>query len=435
MTTTELEAVMDANFKKNSEALVLRVSEEGKAKGLNENEIKSIVASELKDFQKTEDLKKDVRAESMMVWEKMMATNESKGYVPPKEKDVVSHMIVSGLKAMEMEKATNIKNVGADSIIAAAKKCYPEEKGLHDLMTKTMTAGVPTAGGFGIPQIMIPGYIDYLWNGTILDKLGIPKYPMVNGNLSMPRLDSVSEASWEGELPDQDTSEPTFGNINLRAKKLFVKAIVSNSLLRQNTVGVDSIVSNNLRRASIKKLDQAFLYGLGSENVPRGLKYVTDIQTTGGIVNSTNALGLTMPIDMVALLEQANVPMDAAMWLFSPVGKSWLSGKAFSSGPFAWAEEIARSKTVNGIPFISSASVEKASDSAYSDFWLLDASLLMWGVSYDISLEMSREGSFVSGGQTINAFDKDVTLIRCISEHDFACQQPKAVVYGQFTKV
>jgi hypothetical protein len=95
---------------------------------------------------------------------------------------------------------------------------------------------------------------------------------------------------------------------------------------------------------------------------------------------------------------------------------------------------MASSKTINGFPFISSASVEKDGSSAYSDFWLVDASMILWGVAYDLSLEMSREGTFTSGSDTISAFDQDLTLIRIIGEHDFGVRQPKAVLYGQYSK-
>ena len=87
-------------------------------------------------------------------------------------------------------------------------------------------------------------------------------------------------------------------------------------------------------------------------------------------------------------------------------------------------------------PFFSSSTVQAnlSASPAYSDFWVADFSLALWGVSYDISLELSREGTFVSGGQTISAFDQDLTLIRIIAEHDFSMRQPMAAVYAQYAK-
>ena len=48
--------------------------------------------------------------------------------------------------------------------------------------------------------------------------------------------------------------------------------------------------------------------------------------------------------------------------------------------------------------------------------------------------DVSREGTFISGGQTISAFDRDLTLIRLITEVDFACRHPQAFVKGTFAQ-
>jgi hypothetical protein len=57
----------------------------------------------------------------------------------------------------------------------------------------------------------------------------------------------------------------------------------------------------------------------------------------------------------------------------------------------------------------------------------------MFGISKDISIEVSREGTFTNNGNVISAFDKDLTLIRLIAEVDFACRQPKAFVHGTYS--
>jgi HK97 family phage major capsid protein len=87
--------------------------------------------------------------------------------------------------------------------------------------------------------------------------------------------------------------------------------------------------------------------------------------------------------------------------------------------------------------FLSSSTVSYTpanGGAAYSDFWIGDFSQFIWGVGYDLSIEMSREGSYVSGGSTVSAFQKDLTLVRLISEHDFACRQPKAFVKGTYSQ-
>ncbi len=431
MTTEELELFFAEQFKKNMDKERATIVEECSKKGMGEAELKAAVDAHLKSKELDEDKRKALRAEMMEQFEIASITAGSKGLGEPKPHEIVSQMLVVGLKAMEEQKQLNIKNVPYDAILSVAKKIYPEGKLLHGLMQKTLTAGTPALGGFTIPQILIPDYIKFLYANTILDKLGVQKVPMPAGNFSLPRMDASSAVGWVGETESKDETNQGFGAVNLRAKKLKAMTAISNTLLRQNVVGLDSWVSMDLQTQARIALDKAFLYGLGTEFTPKGLKKITGIQTAGG---TTTALAVDTPIDVMALLEEANVPMINPFWILSPIGKAWMSGKAFASGPFAWAEEMNKLKTLNSVPFVSSSSVEKASDLTYSDFWLLDAALVLWGVSYDLSIEMSREGTFTSGGQTVSAFDQDLTLIRVIGEHDFAVRQPKAVVYAQYKK-
>ena len=108
--------------------------------------------------------------------------------------------------------------------------------------------------------------------------------------------------------------------------------------------------------------------------------------------------------------------------------------KAFASGPFAWSDEMARTGKLRGFDFHSSSTVKyDATGTPYADFWLGDFAEMMFGVAHDITIEISREGSFNDRGTIVNAFDQDLTLIRLITECDFACRQPKAFVKGTFT--
>ena len=435
MTMKELEEFFKKQFEVNMAAERTRLEADLKAKGLAAEAITAEVEKALKPKELEEGQKSKLRAEMMEQFEIAAAASSSIGLKAPEPHQIIGQMIVSGLKAMIEKNVTNVKNVPKDFILDVAKRAFPDSKALHGMMQKELTAGLPSAGGFTIPQIMLPDYIKFLYNATILDKLGITRVPMPNGNFSLPRMDATSAVGWVGEIQAIADTQPVFDAVNLRSKKLKAMTAISNSLLRQNVVGLDAWVSQDLQTVSRIALDTAFLYGAGTDFTPRGLKNIPGIQVdpNGG---TSVAYAKETPINMIALLEQANVPMNNVAWIFSPVGKSWILQQAFASGPWAWADEMLRNKTLNGYPFFSSSTVQAnlSASPAYSDFWVADFSLALWGVSYDISLELSREGTFVSGGQTISAFDQDLTLIRIIAEHDFSMRQPMAAVYAQYAK-
>ena len=347
---------------------------------------------------------------------------------------IVNQMIASAVSAMGHKDAHNITQVSPEEVLAQAKKDFPYSKALHSVLEarcKTMTAGTPSEGGFTVPLAFSGEYIDALVANTLIDKLNIRRVPLVHGNLSIPRMDTTSAISWGGEETVGGITEPTFGEVNMRAKKLFAKTAMSNTLIRESGVNIEGWVAEDLMRKARIALDDALLNGTGSQYQPLGLANNPNVQTSG---SSSTAFGLTTPNDMVALLEQANVRMENVHWLLNPMGESWIRNKAFSSGPFAWSDEMSRTGKLRGYDFHSSSTVKYVDTATdYADFWLGDFAEMMFGISKDISIEVSREGTFTNNGNVISAFDKDLTLIRLIAEVDFACRQPKAFVHGTYS--
>ena len=347
---------------------------------------------------------------------------------------IVNQMIASAVSAMGHKDAHNITQVSPEEVLEQAKKDFPYSKALHSVLEarcKTMTAGTPSEGGFTVPLAFSGEYIDALVANTLIDKLNIRRVPLVHGNLSIPRMDTTSAISWGGEETVGGITEPTFGEVNMRAKKLFAKTAMSNTLIRESGVNIEGWVAEDLMRKARIALDDALLNGTGSQYQPLGLANNPNVQTSG---SSSTAFALTTPNDMVALLEQANVRMENVHWLLNPMGESWIRNKAFSSGPFAWSDEMSRTGRLRGYEFHSSSTVKYVDTTTdYADFWLGDFAEMMFGISKDISIEVSREGTFTNNGNVISAFDKDLTLIRLIAEVDFACRQPKAFVHGTYS--
>jgi HK97 family phage major capsid protein len=248
-------------------------------------------------------------------------------------------------------------------------------------------------------------------------------------------MDETSAVSWVGETPKNGTTQPTFGEVNMRAKKLCAKTAISNTLIRESGVNLEGWIAEDLMRKARIALDEAMLNGTGTEYTPLGLAHTNGVQTAGG---ATTAFGLTTPNDLVALLELANVRMENVHWLLNPMGESWIRNKAFSSGPFAWSNEMATTGKLRGYEFHSSSTVKytpaTGGASAFAEFWLGDFAEMMFGVSRDLQIEISREGTFTANGQIISAFDRDLTLVRLITECDFACRQPKAFIKGTFAE-
>lgn len=363
---------------------------------------------------------------------KEAVSKDEESFVKETPVTIVNQMIAAAASAMGATGKSNVAQVSNEEIYNQAKKDFPYAKRLHKVLEqkKTLNAGTPSDGGFTVPLAFSGEYIDALVANTLIDKLNIRRVPLIHGNLSIPRMDTTSSVSWVGETSTGGVTQPVFGEVNMRAKKLKAITAISNTLLNESGVNLEGWIAEDLMRKTKIALDDAMINGSGSQYQPLGLKNNGGIQTL-----SASALALTTPNDMVALLQQANVRLENVHWLLNPIGESWIRNKAFTSGPFAWSDEMARTGKLRGFDFHSSSTIGyDGSGTPNADFWVGDFAEMMFGIARDITIEISKEGSFQSGGQTVSAFDQDLTLVRMITECDFACRQPKAFVKATLTQ-
>lgn len=435
MEMKELERIIDERSAKQAEIVKNDLQKE-LGSGVSQAQIDEAVAKAVKEINAKAEQDKADNVKYLEAFKEAVSKDE-KSFVKETPVTIVNQMIASAASAMGAKGAHNVAQVSNEEILNQAKKDFPYSKALHSVLNqrKELTAGVPADGGFTVPLAFSGEYIDALTANTLIDKLNIRKVPLVHGNLSIPRMDTTSAAGWVGETSTGNYTQPSFGEVNMRAKKLKAITAISNTLLNESGVNLEGWIADDLMRKARIVLDEAMLNGTGSQYQPLGLANNAAVQATG---SSSTALALTTPNDMVALLQQANVRMENVHWLLNPIGESWLRNKAFTSGPFAWSEEMARTNKLRGFDFHSSSTVAYTPASggaaAYADFWLGDFSEMMFGVSRDLTIEISREGSYTDNGNIVNAFDSDLTLIRLITECDFACRQPKAFVHGTFAE-
>ena len=134
---------------------------------------------------------------------------------------IVNQMIAAAASAMGTKGVSSVSQLSGKDILEQAKKAFPYSKALHNvLQTKALNEGTPSDGGFTVPLAFSGEYIDALVANTLIDKLNIRKVPLVHGNLSIPRMDTTSSVSWVGEISSAGATQPTFGEVNMKAKKL-----------------------------------------------------------------------------------------------------------------------------------------------------------------------------------------------------------------------
>ena len=389
---------------------------------MTKEELESMIAAgveaKLKDTKAEQ--KSALRAEMQEAYEAAHQENERKGY---KEEP-------AEIKFAKLVNLYGNANGDIERMKSLSEKMYGDDKEIKGYVAKALEAGVPSAGGFAIPQVLSSRVIEALYAQTFLEKVGVSRIPMPNGNVRMARMDTSSTVGWVGELPAATPTQPVFGDINLAAKKLFAISEISNSLTRFNAVGIEGWLARDLQKKFRLALDYAALYGSGTSYTPAGLTSL-GVQTSG---STSTALTQLIPDEMIALLKAANVPMTNVHWIMHPNMEAWLKNLKTTTGAWIFRQEMIENGRLCGYPYhVTTQSSYTDTTTDYADLWLGDFDEFLWGTGLDMELRMSQDATFVSGGTTYSAFQRDSALVRVVGEHDFNVMHPVSFVKGTYS--
>ena len=361
-----------------------------------------------------------LRQETQELFEKSLHDNRTGGNEPTEIERFGRFIIACGCTAHEKYRNQPVQDI--------YKTFWPDDKAMYQAIQKTMEVSVPTSGGFGVPQILSPRTIEYLYANAILSKVGVTKFSMPSGNISLVRNDAPPSGGWGNENTDAIKTAMTIGRVNLSSKKYTAIVPISNTLLRTNAVDINGWVVKALQRQFGIALDTAFLYGTGVSGQPLGITLQTGIATGG---TSSTVLPQDGPIQIVQQMKQANVQMVNPYWLLAPSTTGFPLALKTSTGYYLYRDEMMLKGTLNGVKYHESSTVSFTTNgtasSDYGDFILVDLDQVIWAVGMDMEITVSREANYVNGGTQYSAFSRDETLIRVIGEHDFGVMQPKAV--------
>lgn len=315
----------------------------------------------------------------------------------------------------------------------AANTIY-ERFGDAEVAKALNTAGTSTGGAL-IPQNYAAELIELLRSTTVVRRLNPVTLPMPSGNMTIPRLAAGAAAGYQGELDDITMSQETFDTVQLNAKKLTALVPVSNDLIRRSVLGVEAIIRDDLLQTLARREDLAFLIGDGSGGSPIGMLnqcaasqklIVAALPTTGNADVLTAVTGTVYNATLA--LEQNMSRMIRPAWIFSPVTRVFLETLRDQVGNFVFANEI-QNGTFRGFPFLTSQQIPTNLNTGTvpspinngSYLFLADFADIIIADTYNVVIEGSDVASYKDGGGNIvSAFQRDQSVFRVISEHDFA---------------
>jgi HK97 family phage major capsid protein/HK97 family phage prohead protease len=273
-------------------------------------------------------------------------------------------------------------------------------------MSRTMNTTNSSAVVFDDKQY--GNLIDALTPFSTILQLPVTTLPNNNGNITIPRISSLSTAAWvSSEGGDVSASDPSLDTVSLTERVLGCYTDLTRLLLNNSdNFSTENMVRNNLLRATGVALDNAALNGSGSSGEPTGLVNVSGVNTT--TFSSSGAPTYAEYVAQEAAIWADNKSLDgnATAYLLTPA----LAGAAKALNTTGAGSPAAmRDGFLNGFPVLISSQVP-ANNSIIGDF--SEFIVATWGGG--IEVEASREALFLSGG----------LRLRILTSMDFAVKHP-----------
>lgn len=299
----------------------------------------------------------------------------------------------------------------------------------HSGISAALSGATDAAGGVTVPRPLAAQVIELLRPRVVMRRAGTRTFPMPAGQIRWAKQTGAATAAYGAENSAITASEPTFGKIDQTFKKLGALVPVGNSLLRHSGVAMAMMSRDDLITVMGLREDLGFLRNDGTGDLPKGaVAWCLPGNVQAAVLNTVAAIepAIARAIDKV---ETANVAMTNCGWIMRPDVKNYLASRRDANN-WPLYPSIESSGTLKGYPIYTTTQLPNNLGAATdeSEIIFADFAQMMIGDSMTLSLAVSAEASYVDGGgNTVSAFQRDLTLMRAVAEHDFAPAQDVAI--------
>ena len=292
----------------------------------------------------------------------------------------------------------------------------------HGQLSAALSGATEAAGGVTIPRPMAEEMIGLLRARVVVRASGARTFPMPAGQIRHAKQIASATASYGAENAAIAASEPAFDKLDQSFKILTGLVPIGNALLRHTGVQMAQLVRDDLLTVMALREDLAFLRGDGLANTPKGLRnwMLTANWPVAAVAASAAAADLALR-RAVSRVEDANVAMTAPGCIMRASTKNWLASLRDAVG-FLLYPSINDSGTLLGFPIRVTSQVPNnlGGGGNETEVYFGDFAEAMIGDSMVMTLSVSTEAGYHDGTSFVSAYQNDLTLIRAVSEHDFA---------------
>lgn len=301
----------------------------------------------------------------------------------------------------------------------------------HSGISAALSGATETAGGVTVPRAMATEMIELLRSRVVVRAAGARTFPMPAGQIRHAKQTASATAGYAAENAQIAASEPEFGKIDQSFKKLTGLVPVGNSLLRHSGIAMAQTVRDDLLKVMARREDLAFIRGDGSANSPTGIRNwllaANWIAALNSGVAATAVAAEAALRSVVSRVEDADISMANPGWIMRASSKNFLANLRDATGNKLFPSIEANGQLL-GAPIHTTSQVPNNLGTAgdETEIYFGDFSEAMIGDSMDLSIGVSTEAGYHDGSSWVSAFQNDLTLMRAISEHDFALEHDEA---------
>ncbi len=348
------------------------------------------------------------------------------------------------IAAMWMAKAAgDAECKNTDLAIAEIQKHWrgpavaPTVKWLQHVKT-TMSAGNASTIGDMIQPAYDPEWIRLLRNNAVVRGIARTK-PMPRGAASRRRQLTAGTATYQGENDAIAASNLTVGRLALSYKKLTALMVESNDVFRFSSGESDQLIQEDILAICGLREDRACLVGnppidIGS---PQGMRYQMHADNVFAAAGTSLANFQADLTKLVRLVEDANVPVttETGYFIMSP-GTWWvIFALATTTGDWVFAQMLMQGRLLGyrvlKTTQLSNSQLNTWAGSSGSSLGMImfahAPALEIWD-SLQRLVEVFPNGAYYDASSAVvkSGISQDETVVRCISEHDFALVYDKA---------
>jgi len=322
-----------------------------------------------------------------------------------------------------------------ENLIEIQRKLYKEpepdqKKAAMDKMvefvrslSKGLTEGTDSAGGYLVPEEFRAEVLRIAKDVGYAMRLAT-QIPMKTDTMNIPSLASSVSVGWVTEGNAASESTPTFGQVQLSAKKMMALTVISNELLEDAGVDVVNLLTTLFGEAIAEEIDKQVFTGSGSPFTGILNNSNVNITTMGSGDTTYDKVDFDDLINVVASVD-ANAKKGAA-WFMHPTVVAVIRKLKDSNGQYLWAPPVGgQPATILGYPVYEIIDMPATSDSSQANKAFIAFGNLKYvylGIKGDMSVDVLKEATI---GST-NLGETDQRALRIKQRIGFAIALPDA---------